>query len=457
MKIKDINKPQSNKKYKNIKIDEEEIKRKKEKQRKILILLGLLITTATFIIADLYYGSNRPHPNMFQQTNPIDVSFVMKFELPDTIFLIKNFTNEYNVIVFGKYFDWTTLQTIKNMSLKGIGKTEIDFVEDKGYIFKFKVNKTNLSFNITDEEIIDDIFNNLRFMLSIENKNAIYGGYEGYIYGLPEKVYVLALPTSANQGFVKGNLYSTNISIDNSPHKIGIQSNIVEGCGNVSAKVINISSINIEGEIYDSNVLSMENITISSIENPKVNITSDANKAIKNLVEKFNPLILKDNMTNITIMKFNNFTLTLTNISYKNVSQNTTIKILNFEYNSTKSEIESILKDANLTYKIIPGRIKILVKAENWNNYIYQKINNSIINPKIEKQGTVRVPNVCIVEKKILFIPNNENFNAILDLDTKIDDAISVTIVYYSITGGGEEKMIPYIATENKNVSQIHK
>jgi len=443
-----INKNKDKGKGKNIKKEsEEEIKKKEENRKKIIMMIGLIIIGGTFIVAYLSYGPTRMPTSDQNQNDPIDIYSTMNFEAGNIIFVIKNFAYEYGILPTGGRFDWSTLQNIKNISTRGIEKIELEFVRDRGIVFKFKINKTE---NLSHEEILDDIFNNFKYIINIENKNEIFGIYEGYIYGLPRteenKVDVFALPLMENK-YIIGDLYSRNVS----HKKIGIQSNIIEDCDNVSAKVLNVTSINVEGEIYDLSILKkIKNMYDLKVENPKVNITSDESAAIKNLVEKFNPEISKDYQTNITTMKFKNWTISI-NTTKVNVS-NTTInetKILNFEYNLTKAEIEKILNEGNISYEISPGKIKFAVKNEDWNDNVYNNIKNYITNLKVEKRGNVKVANVCTAEKKLLAIPNNENFNAILNLDTKEGDIINVAIAYYSIAGGWEDRLVPHVAIEN--------
>lgn len=431
-------------KVRTTKRSQEEIKEREEKRRRFMIVLMIIISAGTFIIADLYYGITKPPTDQEIQNNPIDVSFRMNFMTKDVIFVIKNFTGEYYLLPTpNQRFDWQTLLTIKNTSSKGIEKIEVDFIEGKGVAFKFKINKTE---NLSEEEILDNIYETFKYSINIEDKGKILGIYTGYIQGLPyieeNKVNIFALP-SIKGDYVIGSLYSRN----DSSVKIGIQSDIIEDCSNVSAKVLNITSINVKGEIYDLNFVDQIkrkfNISLDDlrVENPKVVNISNESLIIKKVV-KLNPKIEKDDKNN-TIMKFRNFVIIL------NISKNETInegKILNFEYNSSKKEIEEIL--ANVTYNILPGKISFSVRYEDWNDKIYEYIKKNLENLKIESKGKVKVRKVCVAEKKLLAIINNENFDAILNLGTKEGDVISVSIAYYSMTGAGESRLIPYIAIE---------
>lgn len=442
-----------------------------EKRKKRWIIIGMIVFTAvSFIIADLYYSVTKQPQIQYNLKNPIDKFFEMNFKADNMIFAIKNFTNEYYIFPTGNQrFDWQTLQSIKNISSKGIENVEIEFIKDRGIGFKFKINKTA---NLSEEEILDDIYDTYKYIINIDDKNQILKIYEGYILGLPQtkenEVYVFALP-SIKIDYIIGNLYSRN----DSTVQIGIQTDIIEECNNVSANVLNVTSVNVNGEIYDLKFL--ENITLNNlkVENPKIVNISNESLVIKELA-KLNPEI--QIYMNSTIMKFKNFAVTLNisnlttsyvegnvsenktnttnNKSNENIVNSTTFitsiadkaKILNFEYNSSKKEIEEILK--NVTYNITPGKISFKIAPEFWNDNFYDYIKKNIVNLKVEKEGKVKVKSVCIVEKKLIGIPNNENFNAILNLDTKEGDKINVNIVYYSISGGGEDKLVPYIAIE---------
>ncbi|MFN3527585.1 MAG: hypothetical protein ACK4YO_00585 [Candidatus Altarchaeaceae archaeon] len=438
----------------------EEIKRREERKRKLMIIIMIFFGAGTFIIADLYYGITNPPQIQERFKNPIDNFFEMNFKADNIIFEIKNFTDEYYIFPKAdQRFDWQTLQNIKNLSYissKGIEKIEIDFIKDRGIGIKFKVNKTA---NFSQEEILDDIFETYKYIVNIEDKNRILGIYKGYVAMLPKtsenEVYIFALP-STKQNYVIGSLYLTNIS----QRQIGIQSDIVEDCSIVSAYVLNITSVNVDGEIYDLkfiNKIKEFNVTLNNlnVENPKIVNISNESLAIKNIA-KLNPEIQIDTKTNNTIIKFKNFVVTL-NISNltteENLSKNIAniadrAKILNFEYNSSKEEIEEILENAN--YSIVPGKISFEIDPKLWNDEIYNYINKSVTNLKIEKEGKVKVRRVCVTENKLVIIPNNENFNAKLNLDTNEGNKIIVGIAYYSMMSDKEERLIPYMAIEKK-------
>jgi len=346
---------------------------------------------------------------------------------------------------------------MKNMSVKGVKKIEVDYVTKKYYIFKFKLNTTN-STDSDKNDAFNEIYNNFRFSLNIEDKNSLLGIYNGYPYGIAKRLKIFAPVSTQPDDFVTGAWYimKTNTTTED----VALVSKIIEQCNNMSAIVKNITTVNVEGATDNAKILEKLNINTSSmkIENPKVELGNDKSVNIlllKNLINKYPNSILTDNTSNISTLKFADFAINVKNFENLNNSNNTntSLEIISFEYNFTKEEMEKILNDAltgtKINYTINPGKITFGIDANIWNKEIYENIKKNFKNLKIEKQGTVSIDESCVNDKKLITIPKNTDFNAVMDLNRKINDTIKVNVNLYSITGGGEDRYIPYLAVDS--------
>ncbi len=429
-------------------------KEKKEKRTKMLLVVGSFVVAITMVLSGLlmsnYYVTQQ------QPQNPVDVVSNLNLKTTEEVtFYVENFSDEF-IFITNSGFDWNTLNYMKNMSVKGIQKIELEYVTNKYYIFKFKLNTTN-STDSDKNGAFNEIYNNFRFSLNIEDKNSLLGVYNGYSYGIAKRFKIFAPVSTQPDDFVTGAWYimKTNTTTED----VALISKIIEQCNNMSAVVKNITTVNVEGATDNAKILRKLNLNTSSmkIENPKVELGNDNATNIlllKNLINKYPNSILTDNISNISAINFAEFAINVKNLENLNNSNNTNTspEIISFEYNFTKEEMEKILNDAltgtKINYTINPGKITFGMDANIWNKEIYENIKKNLKNLTMEKQGTVSIAESCVNDKKLIAITKNTNFNAIVNLNRKSNDTVKVNINLYSMTGGGEDRYIPYLAVD---------
>ncbi|MDI6730843.1 MAG: hypothetical protein QMD06_04805 [Candidatus Altarchaeum sp.] len=429
-------------------------KEKKEKRRKMLLLFGSFIVAITMVLSGLlmsdYYITQQ------QPQSPVDIVSDLNLKTTEeVIFYVENFSDEF-IFITNSGFDWNTLNYMKNMSVKGVKKIEVGYVTNKYYIFKFKLNSTN-STDSDKNDAFNEIYNNFRFSLNIEDKNSLLGVYNGYPYGIAKRFKIFAPVSTQSDDFVTGAWYT--MKTNTTTEDVAIISKIIEQCNNMSAVVKNITTVNVEGATDNAKILEKLNINTSSmkIENPKVELGNDKATNIlllKNLINKYPNSILTDNTSNISVINFDNFVINVKNLENLNNSNNTNTssEIISFEYNFTKEEMDKIMDDAltgtKINNTINPGKITFRIDANIWNKEIYENIKKNLKNLKIEKQGTVSIAESCVNDKKLVAITKNTDFDAVVNLNRKSKDIVKVNINLYSMTGGGEDRYIPYQAVD---------
>jgi len=407
-------------------------KEKKEKQKKMLLLLGTLIVGVTMVTSALLYG-NYPQQHTQQIPNPIDVFSNLDLKSSGITFYVENFSDEY-AFFSNRAFDWDTLNYLKNKSINGVEKIEITYIKNKYFLFIFKLNTTNC----TKEEALNNIFSELEYTLNMENKENLLGIYNGYIYGTGKRFKIFG-PVKMDAGdFGDGEWYimTSNKTTEN----IGLISRIIEKCENMSGIVKNITSINVDGTTYDVDILKKLNIRAENIQTIKPSVELNDTNVVRNLMKRHNYTITTDN--NISTIDFGKWTIKVKNL--------TNITILSFEFNATKEEMEKILNETPAKYVLKPGKLTFKINGDEWNDEIYEKIRKNLGNLTIEKEGTVVLYDSCVYKKKPIPIPKYNEFNAIMNLKRKVNDTINVNVNLYSITGGGEERYIPYLAVDNE-------
>lgn len=425
-------------------------KEEKKKKKKMMLTIGAFVVAITMVLSGLYMGNNYDQSQKPQQ-NPVDVFSTFNIKANDVTFYVDNFSDEF-IFITNRGFDSDNLNYIKNMSIKGVQKIEITYVDKRYYIFRFKLNNTNF----TKEEALDDIIYNFRFLLHIENKDDLLGVYNAHGYGIAKRFKVFAPTSTLPDDIVIGTWYvmTTNKTTEN----VGLVSKIVEKCNNMSAIVKNITKVVVDGANYDAKILEKLGIKAEGvrIENPRVELNMNAsalviNMLLQNLMDKYPHSITKDNISNVSTIKFADFTISVKNLNTSNNADNATL--VSFEFNSTKEKMEKILNGENLTgtkikYSIKPGKITFEVNFDDWNKEIYEKIKNNLANFTIKKEGAVSVAESCVNEKRLVVINNNKNFNAVVNLNRNINDVIHVNMYLYSMTMDGENRYIPYLAAD---------
>ncbi|OQX21890.1 MAG: hypothetical protein BWK75_02150 [Candidatus Altiarchaeales archaeon A3] len=426
-------------------------KEKDAKRKKMMLTVGAVVVAITMVLSAFMMGNY--NPTQIPPQNPVDVFSDFNLKANDVTFYVENFSDEFIFITY-KGFDWDNLNYMKNISIKGVQKIEITYIDKKYYIFRFKLNASNS----TKDEAFNNINDNLGFMLNIESKEDLLGVYDGYGYGIAKRFRIFAPPFTQPDDIVTGAWYTmtTNTTTEN----IGLVFKNVEKCDNMSAVVKNITTLNVEGANYDAKILEKLNINAANtnIENPKVELNTNTSVNtifLKNLMNKYSSNIVSDNISNVSTINFVNFTIKVKNLNASNLNvSNASLEIISFDFNSTKEEMEKILNDETLTgtkikYALKQGKITFGIDANVWNSEIYEKLKKNLANLTIEKQGTVAVADSCVNNKKLIAITKNTDFNAAVNLKRNINDTINVNINLYSMTGGGEDRYIPYLAVDS--------
>ncbi|PKP57425.1 MAG: hypothetical protein CVT89_04540 [Candidatus Altiarchaeales archaeon HGW-Altiarchaeales-2] len=119
-------------------------KENKEKRKKMMLTVGAVVVAVTMVLSGLVIAvsmvlsgllmSNYYMPHQ-QPQNPVDVVSDLNLKTTEDItFYVENFSDEF-IFITNQRLDWNTLNYMKNMSVKGVQKIEIEYVTNKYFIF----------------------------------------------------------------------------------------------------------------------------------------------------------------------------------------------------------------------------------------------------------------------------------------------------------------------------------
>lgn len=431
-------------------------KRPKEENSK-WVLIGIVVVVVTMIASGLFIGTRQQTtPGVSESVDVVDLNYSLAVAQTRVIAYANESLNEFIVIPSTFQGSYDNIKNIKNTSVNGTKKIMVEMATNKNIlIFKFIIDKNS---GETEDQILENIKSKFRYQLSISDSHKdIYRGFNGFISGLPGKIYLIAGADTKPGDYVFGTWY--NRKINNTVDNLVITQETIKPCGNSTAKVVNIANVIVTGEVYgnfDSNFVSSElNTSINFIKPKIINITGANQKidqAVKEFKNKFNFSIISDNTTNTTTMTFSDFTILTRDITENNT--NKTYYTVNYiEFNGSLGEINKILDNYGILRSTEKGSIQFNLNNERWNSELENRT-NSILNKQeiknivMEKDGFVSVPEACIEEGKLVMIKNNINFKAVLNLSSNPGSIVKVAINTYIMSQGEEKSYIPYMAVQ---------
>jgi len=120
-------------------------------------------------------------------------------------------------------------------------------------------------------------------------------------------------------------------------------------------------------------------------------------------------------------------------------------------FNSSREEIEEILKEENLSYSLEPGAVFFPVPLNSSTGEIEALLTeNGVENVTFKKTGLVSMPKEVIVNERLVPINNYLGFGSSFYMDTEVGDEINISL--NTITFG--EQIIPFGAAEFRNESR---
>jgi hypothetical protein len=311
--------------------------------------------------------------------------------------------------------DFEIVRGVENTTLEGLGGITLEVGNPLFYTspigeYSAVGGRTYLFFRFTFDRVDDNRTDSIRKMLNSELGTNNYDLFRGCIGRLPvnisgpgsDRVYLLCEPDTElgdylrifllekrREGLFEGTIGFIEKKIDVGPI--------------VQAEVVNITDILVQGVIesdfhpdrlYEINPVDME------FNPPKIHV----NKTLENeTLEEINSLpgvdaLAEDNKTSIS-------------------------------FNASHGNVTEILDRGDISYSLENGYLAFTVPENSDVSFIKNALNESGVSDiNLRKVGFLSLPKEVIIEDRLVAIPNNDIFNALLEIDTEINDDINVSL-----------------------------
>lgn len=388
-----------------------EIKSKKQRRREQYILFMILLVAFTMLFSTFYFftspteripgrgeGGERPYFQSYDARHIGNMSILVKTEeiKPDLIAISHKSCTNFQTI------DW-----VYNISISGL----------KDVVCEVANPKTSSYYDICGDFLFFKfIFENIDENTTEKLKNELDNRLDEYTL---KRAYIGILPlnlsgpgTDTDKVYVPGDLetkkgdYAKIFLFQKSSDKslIGLEKNTIPVGPVVSAKVINITDIIVQGAIvsdfYPNSIQDDINVITTSIYSPKI--------LINNTI---------DNKTIEDISK-------LTGVNLEIKGNRTEIL-----FNSSLKDIMEILDREKLEYSIEKGFVLLKIPLNSSFEQVKKVLEeNSIADIEFNKNGLVKVPNEIMINDNLVTIRDYDKFAVLLNIKTNVSDMINITI-----------------------------
>ena len=301
-------------------------------------------------------------------------------------------------------------QTISDMLNKSIdGVVSISYEEgisDSIPIYQIFIFKTIKS------QSISIVTKNIKEAIGREFAYTLLKGCTGElpinVSGMSE-VYVISNLDTESGDYLRVNLFKRTNN-QTQTDLIGIEQKKIPKGPVVSANVINLTAIVVYGYIennFDLDAIKNSIEDMSDIHFIQPRITAEADSISEEILTELN------NLTGVDAY----------------ISDNKT----RISFNQSLDEIFDVLESENITHSFESGELAFHVPAgANITEIKNTLTENSINNIELIKEGFVSVPNEVVLNDRVIQMPDNDHFGAILDIDTEIGDAIEIDLMTMS-------------------------
>jgi len=403
-----------------------------ERKQKFMVLM-MLIVAASMLLSGVYYinigGRGTPTG---QEDITAKLALIEQYKLEpignsSVIIEVKNITQDIIAIPDTQCMQLDNIIEIRNSSIDGVESISCEVANpssDPRYsaicgsyiMFKFRVgsNYSGVMGRITSklEGVLDEY--------------SLRKGYMGKpptnILGSGE-IYVVGWEGTEVGDYVRIFLFTKDL-ITGGTGLIGLEDRNIPKGPRFPATVVNITGISVSGKIFgDFN----SSVIVESLELNE----SEFNSRMPEF--RVNGTLSKEDLDLITA-------------DVQETDNKTTIR-----FNSSKEEIEGILKGENLSYSLEPGAVFFNVPLNLSTEEIEILLTeNGVENATFKKTGLVVMPREVMVDGRLVPINNYLGFGTSLYMDTEVGDKINISLS--TITFG--EQIIPFGASEFRNESQ---
>ncbi|HDH41385.1 MAG TPA: hypothetical protein ENG12_03150 [Candidatus Altiarchaeales archaeon] len=302
-----------------------------------------------------------------------------------------------------------TIRDIQNTSLDGLKRITLEVGNPVFYESAIE-GRTYLLFRFTFDELDDNRTNSVRNILNSKLGTNNYELLRGCMGSLPinisgpgtDRVYFpCGFDTEKDDYFRIFLLKKTKDGLFEGT--IGFVEKKIEVGPVIDADVVNITNILaqgvIESDFYPDRLYRI-NTSDMEILPPRVLI----NKTVKDeVLEKI------DSLPGVDVRAEDNKTIISFNSSHENISR--------------------ILEIENISYNLETGYLALTLPENASLSFINYTLNEArISNITFEKTGSVSLPEEVIIDGKLVTIPNNDRFNALLKIDTEIGDRVNISL-----------------------------
>ncbi len=185
---------------------------------------------------------------------------------------------------------------------------------------------------------------------------------------------------------------------------IGFEEEKVQAGPNISAEIVNLTGITVNGEISsDINI----NDVRDRLDTDKINLNPPR-------------IILNETLNNETLNRLRD----LAGVEIDVIKNTTTIS-----FNASLRNISQVLNGRNLTYSLQKGGISFSVPLSSNITFIGDILSgNNVGDIEFKKTGHISITPWIIVDDRVVMIENNDRFNAVLYMDSGVGDSINVSV-----------------------------
>jgi len=302
-----------------------------------------------------------------------------------------------------------TIRDIQNTSLDGLKRITLEVGNPVFYESAIE-GRTYLLFRFTFDELDDNRTNSVKSILNSKLGTNNYELFEGCMGTLPinisgpgtDRVYFpCGFDTGIDDYFKIFLLKKTKDGLFGGT--IGFVEKKIEVGPVIDADVVNITNILargvIESDFYPDRLYGI-NTSDMELLSPRVLINRTVGDEILGEI---------DSLPGVDVRTEDNKTIVSFNSSHENITR--------------------ILETENIPYNLETGYLALTVPENASVSFINYTLNEAkISNITLEKVGSVSLPEEIIIDGKLVTIPNNDRFDAVLKIDTEIGDRINISL-----------------------------
>ncbi len=402
--------------------------REAQRKQRFLVIM-MLVVAASMLFSGIYYINIGGGPAPIQNDPSGKLSLIEQYNIePATsgsvLVRAGELKNDLLAIPMGQCMQLDSIVELRNSSIDGVESISCEVANPQMdptfsiicgtfIMFRFRFDLNDSGVNERVRERLSNVLSEYSLMrgYTVELQEAVLGAGEIYIIGSPE---------TKEGDYVRATLFSRDL-IAGGTGLLGLEERIVPEASRVPATVVNLTGISVSGSVPDEfnrqavmDALDLNDTELNSRQ-PEFRVNGTLPGESLELIEA-------------EIQEVNNVT---------------TIR-----FNTSKDEIEAVIKDGGLPYTFEPGAVFFQIGLNDSTGYVESLLaENGAENVTFQKVGLVSMPAEVIVGEMLVPIENYEAFNTMLKMDTVVGDEINISL--NTITFG--DQVIPFGALELGN------